>query len=127
MARVLVVDDDAVNREILRLHLGRNGHTVLEADNGEQGIAALRSLRPDLVILDVIMPEADGSEVFRVLRRDPRTQNIPVMMLSIRDPYMEELPGWEFGADVYITKPYDPVHLTQTVERLLSVKQAKSA
>lgn len=118
-ARILVVDDDAANRDIVRTRLEASGYEVNEAVNGEEGIRKAMEHIPDLIIMDVMMPKLDGWVACRMLKADERTKNVPVIMLTARNLQMEELRGWESGADEYITKPCDHVQLMAVVTRFL--------
>lgn len=106
-AKILVVDDDAVNRDILKTRLEASGYEVFEAADGEQGINSAIKLLPDVVIMDLMMPKMDGWLACRVLKSNAKTARIPVIMLTARNQGMEELRGWESGADEYLTKPCD--------------------
>ena len=105
--RVLVVDDDADIRTVLELTLEHAGFEVLPAADGEQALRLARVERPDVVLLDVMMPGRDGIDVLRSLRTDPRTSNIPVLLLTARAQPQDAVSGLEAGADDYITKPFD--------------------
>lgn len=125
MPRILVVDDDAVNRDIVRTRLEAAGYEVSEAANGEEGVSLAQELVPDLIILDVMMPKVDGLLACRILKSNAGTRNVPVLMLTARNQQLEELRGWESGADEYLTKPCDHKQLLDTVARLLSGAKEK--
>jgi CheY-like chemotaxis protein len=122
MAKILIVDDDVSNRDILKTRLEAAGHTVAEAGNGEAGIKMAGDLAPDLIVMDVMMPKIDGRAACRALKADPKTKNIPVVMLTARTQQMEELRGWEAGADEYLAKPCDHRNLLEIITRLLNAK-----
>jgi DNA-binding response OmpR family regulator len=103
MTRVLIVEDDATIREALALNLRAEGYAVSVASDGEAGLAAARSERPDLVVLDVMLPELDGLSVCRILRRESR---VPIILLTARGTEMDKIIGLETGADDYIVKPF---------------------
>jgi DNA-binding response OmpR family regulator len=103
MRRVLIVEDDATIREALALNLRAEGYAVSVASDGEAGLAAARSERPDLVVLDVMLPELDGLSVCRILRRESR---VPIILLTARGTEMDKIIGLETGADDYIVKPF---------------------
>ena len=125
MSRILIVDDDSANREILRA-LEPAGHEVTEAANdGEKGLQLVEQLMPDLVFLDVMMPRIDGWQVCRQIRGNPKTKDIPVIMLTALGQQIDQLRGWESGATEYLGKPWDPVKLLQIVERLCSAPQGR--
>lgn len=116
MARILLVDDDSHIREVVRFALEQAHHEVIEASDGRRGIDAFETHKPDLVILDVMMPEVDGIEVCRTLRKTSRT---PILMLSSRDDEFDRVLGLEIGADDYVTKPFSPRELLARVKALL--------
>ncbi|OGS00410.1 MAG: hypothetical protein A3G41_03235 [Elusimicrobia bacterium RIFCSPLOWO2_12_FULL_59_9] len=124
MANILVIDDDTSNRDILRARLERAGHRVAEAGNGEEGIEIARNLSPDLIILDVMMPKLDGWQACRRLKSDSKTKTIPVVLLTARSQHIEELRGWESGADEYMTKPCDHRRLMDLVARFVDKSSA---
>ena len=105
--RILVADDDPNLRELLVLNLLAEGFEVEAYDNGEDALRNVASMQPDLVVLDVMMPERDGLSALRGIKEDPRTQHIPVVLLTARATDAEVWQGWEAGADYYITKPFD--------------------
>jgi len=114
--RVLVVDDEADIRYILRQHLERLGHEVVEAQSGLEAIEKVRALRPDLITLDVMMPDMDGFDVMAVLKEREGTRTIPVIFLSV---VQDEAKGFRLGATDYITKPIDPDRLLRAIDRIL--------
>ena len=118
--RVLICDDDPV---ILRLHevnLELEGYEVVAtASDGKEALDKIAELRPDLVILDIMMPKMDGLEVCRHLKADPALAKIPVVLLSARAQDLDVREGLDIGADAYLTKPFDPVELLEVVGRLV--------
>jgi two-component system alkaline phosphatase synthesis response regulator PhoP len=108
---VLVVDDEAPIRLLCRVNLRLAGIEVLEAANGATGIDVARTERPDLILLDVMMPEVDGWEVIATLADDATTRDIPVVFLTARSERADQRRGLEAGAVGYVTKPFDPVHI----------------
>jgi two-component system OmpR family response regulator len=109
---VLVVDDDPYLREVVRYALAREGFTVREAADGAAALASVAEQPPDLVVLDVLMPELDGLEVCRRLRR---TSTVPVVFLSSRGEELDRVLGLELGGDDYLTKPFSPRELVSRV------------
>lgn len=119
MKKILIVDDDASNRDILKTRLEAAGYVVTEAGNGEEGVKTALDLAPDLIIMDVMMPKVDGRLACRILKTNPKTKDIPVIMLTARSQQLEELRGWESGADEYLTKPCDHKRLLEAVAQFL--------
>ena len=120
MPRVLVVDDDRVIQQLLEVNLELEGYDVQIAGNGDEALKTLKSFQPDVVLLDVMMPKLDGREVCRRIKGDPSTAHIPVVFLSARAQDMDVNSGLELGASAYITKPFDPVDLLETVQKVLA-------
>ena len=119
--RVLVVDDDRVIQQLLEVNLELEGYEVAgTAFDGRQAIAMAEELRPDLILLDIMMPKMDGLEVCRHLKADPELAKIPIVLLSARAQDMDIREGLEIGANAYLTKPFDPVELLDVVGRLLA-------
>jgi len=119
--RVLVVDDDRVIQQLLQVNLELEGYDVVAtAADGTEALDKIAKLKPDIVILDVMMPKMDGLEVCRRLRADPKTARIPVILLSARAQDLDIREGLDIGASAYLTKPFDPVELLQVVGRLSS-------
>ncbi len=116
MSRILVVDDDPHIREVVRFALEQAHHEVIEATNGLEAISVSKSSSPDLIILDVMMPELDGTEACRQIRA---TSNVPIIMLSSRDEEFDRVLGLEIGADDYVVKPFSPRELVARVKAQL--------
>jgi DNA-binding response OmpR family regulator len=114
--RVLVVDDDETVREVLRRYLSRDGHQVLEAADGPAALHLVHSARPDLVVLDLMLPGLDGLEVCREIRK---TSTVPVIMLTALGQESDRVVGLEYGADDYVVKPFSPRELALRVGRVL--------
>ncbi len=116
MPRILVVDDEPQIVDLLRSYLARDGFDVDEAADGKAALAAFLRLRPDLVILDLMLPQLDGREVCRRIRETAQT---PIIMLTARDEETDKLLGLELGADDYITKPFSPREVVARVRAVL--------
>ena len=114
--RILFIDDDPQIRRIIRLVLQEDGYDLLEANSGLDGIVSAIRNRPDLILLDVMMPEIDGYEVCKRLRENPRTANIPVLMVTALGETASKIRGLDSGADDYITKPFDSGELRSRVQ-----------
>lgn len=114
--QILVVDDDPLMRRIVTQSLDRTTYELYEAESGASGIQCAVEQRPDLILLDVMMPEMDGFEVIRRLRTHPMTQGIPIILLTALGEMSEKVYGMQLGADDYITKPFDPRELRARVQ-----------
>jgi two-component system, OmpR family, alkaline phosphatase synthesis response regulator PhoP len=117
--KVLVVDDEAPIRLLCRVNLEAEGMEVLEAADGEAGLALARSERPDVVLLDVMMPAMDGWQVAERMFEDNVTSQIPLVFLTARAELRDRARGLELGGVDYITKPFNPTELASVVETLL--------
>jgi DNA-binding response OmpR family regulator len=120
LVRILVVDDDPTILRLLQVNLEMEGHEVLPAEDGYQALATLRAERPEVVLLDVMMPGLDGWQVCEQIRADADVAiaATPVVFLSARAQESDLTRGAEAGADAYVTKPFDPLALIELVERL---------
>ena len=105
-SRVLIVEDEPDIRELVVHHLKREGYQVSVAASGEEALRQVRATPPDLVLLDLMMPEMDGLEVCRRLRQDPATAALPIVMLTAKGDEVDRVLGLEIGADDYIVKPF---------------------
>lgn len=117
---ILVVDDDPLMRRIVGQSLDLAQFELYEAESGEAGLELAQSKRPDLIVLDVMMPGLDGFDVLHRLRRHPRTQGIPIIMLTALGEMTEKIHGMQAGADDYLTKPFDPRELRARVQAHLT-------
>jgi two-component system OmpR family response regulator len=113
---ILVVDDDPQIREVVRFAVGREGFRVCEAGNGKDAVEAFARESPDLVILDILMPEMDGTDVCRTIRRGSA---VPIIFLSSKDDEIDRILGLELGGDDYVTKPFSPKELVARVRAVL--------
>lgn len=124
---ILTIDDQADIRRLVRMTLEYDGYTVLEASEGEQGLALARSHRPDLILLDVMMPGLDGLMVGKTLQADPQLSRIPVIMLTALDRDADIDAGLGTGARAYLCKPFGPVELLQMIESFILEAQGTLA
>ena len=117
--KILVVDDEIYIVHILDFSLGMEGYEVLTALDGEQALEKARAEHPDLVVLDIMMPKLDGYETCKMLKADPNTKDIPVILLSAKGRNVDQKVGFEVGADDYITKPFSPRKLVERINTIL--------
>jgi DNA-binding response OmpR family regulator len=123
--KILVVDDEPDAVDLVQFNLTNAGYEVLSAADGPEALEKARAFCPDLILLDVMLPEIDGLEVCKLLRRDPATSGIPVIMLTAKAAEIDRVLGLELGADDYVTKPYSPRELVLRVKNLLRRRQAE--
>ncbi len=119
MKKVLVVDDSESIVNLISIKLSNEGYEVVKAYDGEEALDKAKIERPDLILLDVMMPKIDGKEVCRRLKADPEFSSTPIVMLTAVGEFEEQLKGLELGADEYLTKPFDPGQLAKVVKYLL--------
>ncbi len=112
---IVVVDDDQDIRMILRANLEEEGYDVMEAPGGREALEIIRNNSPDLVVLDIMMPEVDGYDVLQELRSAPEYAELPVVLLTARRQESDVWEGWSAGADYYITKPFKMNELIQFI------------
>ncbi|HRZ36124.1 MAG TPA: response regulator transcription factor [Candidatus Paceibacterota bacterium] len=124
-ARILVVDDEPDALELVEFNLRQAGHEVTGAEDGAEALEKARASMPDLIVLDVMLPEMSGIEVCKVLRRDPATAGIPIIMLTAKASEIDRVLGLELGADDYVTKPFSPRELVLRVKNVLQRHQQK--
>lgn len=117
--KILVVDDEPGLVEIVRVNLEWEGYEICEAFDGQEGWDKVRSEKPDLVILDVMMPEMSGLELLDRIKADPHICGVPVIILTVRARGMDVIQGLEKGAIEYMTKPFEPVDLVRVVKKIL--------
>lgn len=129
MAKIIVVDDDSAIQTLIKINLELQKHQVLTASDGIEGYALIQQEIPDLVILDVMMPNADGYTVCQRIRKNPITEHIPVLMLTALGVVEDKVKGFDVGADDYLVKPFELPELQVRVRALLrrSGKLPKSA
>ncbi len=125
-ARILVVDDEPDVVQLVAYNLTAADYEVATAGDGMEALKKARALLPNLIILDLMLPEIDGLEVCKLLRRDPNTASIPIIILTAKAAEMDRVLGLELGADDYLTKPFSPRELVLRVKRLLRAGTAST-
>jgi len=120
MKKILIADDRAEVVELVRVTLERGDYEIVDASNGKEALKRVRLEKPDLILLDVVMPKMDGFEVCRKLKKDPQTKEIPIIMLTAKAQEVEKEKGREVGASDYITKPFSPSALLTKIEEILA-------
>jgi DNA-binding response OmpR family regulator len=120
MTKVLVIDDEAPIRLLCRVNLEAEGMEVLEASDGPGGLQQARTERPDVILLDVMMPRLDGWRVAEELLLDPATSRIPIVFLTARAEFRDRARGIDIGGVDYVTKPFNPLELAPLVEDVLA-------
>jgi two-component system alkaline phosphatase synthesis response regulator PhoP/two-component system response regulator VicR len=123
MPRILVVDDEPNIVRLVQVNLERHGYRVETANNGAQALNRIRESRPDLLVSDVMMPEMSGFELLKTLKMDAELSSLPVIMLTAKANDTDVMAGWQYGADMYLTKPFNPVELLQFVRRILAAEE----
>jgi DNA-binding response OmpR family regulator len=126
--KILVVEDDPDQLEVVRWSLKKAGFAIGTAANGIDALVKTRSVLPDLIVLDLMLPELNGLDICRALRKDPVTASIPIIMLTGMRSELSRLAGLESGVNLFLTKPYSPEELVSKVEEMLkwSLIQAKT-
>lgn len=117
--KILVCDDERHIVRLIQVNLERQGWEVITAYDGKEGLEKIKAVKPDLVVLDVMMPYMDGFEVLKSLRREPDFQDLPVIMLTAKAQDKDVFEGYHYGADMYLTKPFNPMELVTFVKRII--------
>jgi two-component system phosphate regulon response regulator PhoB len=123
MARILIVEDERDLQQILDYNLRQSGHEVLAALRGKDGLELARSEQPDLILLDLMLPDVPGTEVCKVLKQDPVLRTIPVVILTARGEEIDRVVGFELGADDYVVKPFSVRELLLRIQVILRRSQ----
>ncbi len=118
--KILIVDDDLETLRLIGMMLQKQGYQVVSAKNGSEGLALALSERPDMVVLDIMMPDTDGYEVAKILRDNPQTAPIPILMFTAKSQLEHKVAGYEAGADDYLTKPVHPAELIARIKALFT-------
>ena len=119
MSRVLIVEDEKDLQKVLAYNLRQAGHEVLAALRGRDGLQLARDRNPELVILDLMLPDLPGTEVCKAMKRDPKTKSIPILMLTAKGEEVDRVVGFELGADDYVVKPFSVRELLLRIEAIL--------
>ena len=127
MGKILIVEDEANIRQLVRYNLEKEGFQVMEAADGMQGLRTAQKEKPDLVLLDLMLPGMDGLEVCRTLKGTPATSALPIIMLTAKAEEVDKIIGLELGADDYMTKPFSPRELTARIKAVLRRSQKETA
>jgi two-component system phosphate regulon response regulator PhoB len=119
MARVLVIEDEADLREVLQYNLSQAGHRPFAAATGDAGLKLALEVRPDIVLLDLMLPDLPGTSVAKALRREPQTQTVPIIMVTAKAEEVDRIVGFELGADDYVVKPFSVRELLLRIDAVL--------
>ena len=125
MGKILLVDDHPDIVRLLQISLKSEGHTISSARDGVEALQKIEEERPDVVILDVVMPELDGYRVLNRVKTDPNLRNTVVVMLTVKDQPEDVTLGLDVGADYYLTKPFRPADVTSLVRRIFEVQATR--
>ncbi|MBM3254028.1 MAG: response regulator [Candidatus Omnitrophica bacterium] len=123
--KILLVDDEEDILELVKIRLEANGYEVTTAKDGQEGLNLARSIKPDLIILDLMLPKMDGYKVCRILKFDARYKDIPIILFTARSKEEDKKTGFITGADAYIIKPFEPNVLLDRIRELLSKKSTQ--
>lgn len=123
---ILVVDDEPHIVRLVEVNLQRAGYRVITASSGAEALEKISSEKPDLVTLDILMPEMDGYEVLRRIHSDPSTKDLPVVILSQLAKHEDVFKGWQLGCNSYVTKPFNPRELLGFIERIFNAQVEES-
>jgi DNA-binding response OmpR family regulator len=118
--KILVAEDSSTVRRLVATRLGADGFDVVEAEDGEEAVLLATAERPDLIVLDKVMPKLDGFEVIRLLRENEETRSIPIVMLTEQAGEEDVLDGLDLGVEEYMPKPFSPRELSSRVKRVLA-------
>lgn len=128
MARKILTCDDEKNIvRLIQVNLERQGYEVVTAYNGRECLEVVERENPDLIVLDLMMPEMTGFEVLDALKKNPATENIPVIMLTARTQDQDVLRGWQAGVECYLTKPFNPIELITFIKRIFAVEEQEAS
>lgn len=125
--KILAVDDEKHIVRLVQINLQKEGYDVVTATNGREALEAVAAQTPDLIVMDVMMPEMDGFAALEKLKENPATATIPVIMLTAKAQDADVFRGWQSGADLYLTKPFNPQELLTFVKRIFESKVENEA
>lgn len=125
--KILAVDDEKHIVRLVQINLQKEGYDVVTATNGREAIEAVDEHKPDLIVMDVMMPEMDGFAALQKLKENRATANIPVIMLTAKAQDADVFKGWQSGADLYLTKPFNPQELITFVKRIFESQQENTS
>ena len=126
--KILCIEDEPQMIDLLRLILETHGYAVIGAEGGQQGLAAMRAERPDLILLDLMMPDMDGGDVYQQMRQEADLGDIPVIIVTAKAAPIDKVLWINVaGVDDYVTKPFGPSELIGSIERVLSRRQARES
>jgi twitching motility two-component system response regulator PilG len=117
--KILVVEDSSTIRKVISITLSQKGYEITEAEDGLEALSRLSEAKPDLILLDIILPKMDGYQILSIIRENPEYKNIPVIMLTSKDGIINKVKGKVAGSSAYLTKPFDPAKLVETIERYI--------
>lgn len=126
IGKILIVDDELNIRELVKFNLEKAGYKVLEAEDGQSAVSITRSERPDLIVLDIMLPGIDGLEICRIVKNSRETSAIPIIMLTAKNEEIDKVIGLELGADDYLTKPFSPRELLARIKAVLRRSQKEN-
>ena len=120
MKKILIVDDRSEVVELVKVTLEGEGYQTIDASDGREALEKIRKEKPDLILLDIVMPKMDGFEVLSKLKKDPKIKEIPIIMLTAKGQKLDQEKGKELGATGYIIKPFSPSALLKRIEEILA-------
>jgi len=120
--KVLVIEDDPVERQVLLQALKNSGYVSYGAQTGEEGLTLFKKVKPDVVLLDVVLPGIDGWDVLKKIKSGPLSRKVPVIMITAKSENTDKITGYEIGADFYVTKPYNISKLLPIIRNIVSEK-----
>jgi twitching motility two-component system response regulator PilG len=125
--KILVVEDSSTTRKVIAITLSQNGYEIIEATDGLEALSKLNETRPDLILLDIILPKMDGYKILSIIKENPEFRKIPVIMLTSKDGIINKVKGKVAGSTAYLTKPFDPSQLVATIEKHLNKDERRIA